>query len=241
MNPQKIQVAAVIACRVSSTRLFCKPLQLVDNRSILELIILQLKKSNCIKDIVLAISDKPGNEIFVEFARENSIKFIRGGEEDVLKRIISGAKMVKADIVVRVTSEDPFKYWHIIDKTIIDHIKSGSDLTFIENLPVGVGFEIVNLKSLIKSHKKSTKNDKEHVTSYIYKHQKDFKIKNFIVRPMFRRPELRLTVDYPEDLILVRKIMAKLRSKYLPNIVEIIQVLDRFPKLKEINKEFVKR
>lgn len=233
-----MRVVAIIACRVSSTRLFCKPLQQVDKRTILELCILQLKKSNRINRIILAISNKPGNEVFVEFAKQHGLEFIRGDEEDVLKRIISGAKKANADIIFRVTSEDPFKHWKIIDKVITSHIDTSSDLTVTEGLPEGAGFEVVNLNSLQKSHQKGTKKEREHVTLYIYNHEKDFTVNRFPVEAKFHRPELRLTVDYPEDLILVRKIMAKLSQKHIPELEKVIKVLDENPELKDINKEF---
>ena len=52
-------IAAVLPCRAYSTRLFAKPLQLVGDYSILELLIKQLKKSKEINDIVLAIAKTP--------------------------------------------------------------------------------------------------------------------------------------------------------------------------------------
>ena len=64
------KIAAIIGCRVDSTRLFAKPLQLVGKFRILELHIEQIKKSKLIDEIILAISNKPGNEIFVNFYQQ---------------------------------------------------------------------------------------------------------------------------------------------------------------------------
>ena len=70
MNNSKNKIVCAIACRLDSSRLFGKPLQLVDNRTILELQIAQLKKCKLIDYIVLAISKEKGNEVFIEFAKK---------------------------------------------------------------------------------------------------------------------------------------------------------------------------
>lgn len=238
---KKIKTVAAIACRVESTRLYAKPMQLITTKSILEHIILQLKQSKLIDEIVLAISENPGNEIFVKFAHENDLKFIRGDDEDVLKRIILAAEHVNANLVFRVTSEDPFKHWESIDLAIKQHMQSGADFTYTKDLPEGSGFELINLRALKTSHEKGKKrNRSEFVTSYIYEHQSDFKIKQFVVKPNLRRPKIRLTVDYPEDLILVRKIMSKIPHYVsLPRLENIIKLIDKNPELKNINSKYV--
>ena len=58
-----------------------------------------LEKSTLINEIVLGVSEKAGNEVFIEFAKAHKLKFIVGNDRDVLKRLIDGAKSVDADIV----------------------------------------------------------------------------------------------------------------------------------------------
>ncbi len=234
------KVAATIACRVDSTRLFAKPLQKVDSRTILDYIILQLRQSKLIDEIVLAISEKSGNEIFVEYAREHDLKFVHGDDNDVLQRVIAAAEHVYATVVFRITSEDPFIYWQAIDSALEKHRLSKVDFTYTPNLPEGAGFEIINLSALKASHTKGTrKNRSELVTSYIFEHQKDFKISAFSANRELQRPEIRLTVDYPEDLMLVRTIASMLPSgKMPPDLGSILRLLDRHPELIEMNRKF---
>ena len=52
-----MKVIACIACRNNSRRLYGKPLQLLENFSVLEYIINNLKQRTEIADIVLAISE----------------------------------------------------------------------------------------------------------------------------------------------------------------------------------------
>ena len=81
------KIAAVIACRVESDRLFGKPLQNISDIPILRLLLNQLESSNLIDDIILAISEKEGNEIFVDFARKNPAEYGIYGAINMLKAV----------------------------------------------------------------------------------------------------------------------------------------------------------
>jgi len=231
------KVAAVLACRVDSTRLFAKPLQRIGKYTILELLINQIKKSKSISDIVLAISENPGNEIFVDFAKKYRLKFIVGNEKDMLIRLIKGAKLVNADIVFRVTTENPYLYWEGIDNAIKQHIKQNYDFSMIEPIPIGSGFHIINRKALEISHiKGSSKHRSEHCDLYIYENRDKFKTHVFKPEKILQRSEIRLTVDTPQDLILVREIFDSLGKTGKPiQLKKIIKFLDKNPKLLEIN------
>ena len=242
MDNSKNKIICAIACRLDSSRLFGKPLQLVGDKTILELQIDQLKNCKLIDDIVLAISKAKGNEIFIEFAKKNNLKFIQGDENNVSERLRKAAKFVNANIIFRTTSEDPFKFWEIFDSAIESHIQNNADITYPKNLPEGTGFEIINLKSLEEVMEKGSKKDLEHVTNYIYRNPKKFKINIIQVPKPLRRPEIRLTIDNPEDLILVREIMLELqKNKLLLSLENIIKVIDTNSALKKINKKFINK
>jgi len=231
------KVAAVIACRVESGRLFGKPIQNLKNFSILHFLIQQIKTSSEISEIVLAISENQGNEIFINFAKKYNIKFVIGDDRDVLKRLIDGAKLVDANIVFRVTSENPFIFWEGIDKLIKNHIKRKFDFSFIDNIPIGSGYEIINLETLEKSHKLGNKRHRSELCSlYIYENQKAFSI--FRSQPPIdiRKPNIRLTVDTPEDLLVARKIYEKLGNDDCPiPLKKVIKFLEQNPQIATIN------
>jgi N,N'-diacetyllegionaminate synthase len=231
------KIAAIIACRVDSSRLFAKPLQLVNRIPIISLLINQLKKSKRIDEIVLAISENPGNEFFINFARENKIKFVTGNDTDVLKRLIQGAEYVNADIIFRTTAENPFIYWEGIDDVIDSHISKKSDFTVVEDVPLGCGFEIINTDAFRKSHTKGTKKHRSELCSlYIFENQNKFKIQKYIPPKLFQRPEIRLTVDNPQDLWVVRIISDNLQSNGKPiKLHKIISFLDSHPEVLKLN------
>ena len=231
------KIAAIIACRVDSERLFGKPLQLIDNYSILHLLIKQLQTSKLLDDIVLAISDKSGNEVFHEFAKQNNIKSISGDDEDVLQRLIDGANYVNADQIFRVTSENPYLYWENIDKIILKHNSGNNDFTYVKDVPIGSGFEIINLDALKKSHLSGKRKHRSELCSlYIRENQKSFKIQSIIPPKKLQCPQIRLTVDTPEDLLVARLIHKSVGSKDNPiPLLNIINFLNSNAEISKIN------
>jgi|SaaInlV_135m_DNA_2_1039731.scaffolds.fasta_scaffold11797_1 N,N'-diacetyllegionaminate synthase len=231
------KIAAVIACRVHSTRLFAKQMQLVGDRPIIDHMIYQLKTSKMITDIVLAISSRPGNEVFVDYARKNGIKFVIGDDTDVLKRLINGAKYVNADIIFRITPENPYIYWEGIDEILHKHISGDYDFSTCFNVPLGTGYEVVKLSAFEKSHKDGLKKHRSELCSlYIRENIKKFKIFHISPPKEFQRPEIRLTVDTPEDLYVARSIYDALGKKQkLISLKNIILFLDKNPELTKIN------
>ena len=233
------KVAAVLACRVYSTRLFAKPLQLVGNYTILELLIEQLKKSKFIDDVVLSIADTAGSDLFVDFAKKHNLTYVIGDEVDVLHRLILGAKKVHANIIFRTTSENPFIFWEGIDDLITEHVAEKSDLSFYGQLPLGCSYEIINLDSLKYSHKYGKKKHKSEYSSlYIFENPKKFKIHRLLPEKPLRHSSIRLTVDTPEDLIVVRKIHQKLGKGKTPiQLKKILSYLHSHEDILKINSQ----
>ena len=222
---------------MDSSRLFAKPLQLIGKFRILELLINQIRKSKLITEIILAISNKPGNEIFIDFAQKNKLKFILGDDADVLKRLINAAQYSKSDIIFRVTPENPFIYWEGIDDLIKKHIFGKYDLSIIEGLPLGSNYEIINKNALEISHKNGNKKHRSELcTLYINENQKKFKILKTKPPKKILRPDIRLTVDTPEDLIISRLIYKELgNTKKIISLQQIIEFLDENPEILKIN------
>lgn len=238
MKEDSKKIVAVYACRLFSTRLFGKPLQKIGQKTILEHSIIQIKKSKKIKEIVLAISNDVGKKVFIDFAKKNNLKYVIGDEKDVLSRLIKAGRYVNADYILRVSSENPFIYWRGIDPLIKNHIQGNYDMSFLGGLPLGSGLQIVNLNSLILSHKLGkNKHRSEYCTLYISENKEKFKIYRHELEKSVNRPDIRLTVDTPEDLWVVRNINDNVKKiKKIIEIEDIIRYLDKNPKIKKFNQ-----
>jgi spore coat polysaccharide biosynthesis protein SpsF len=196
-------------------------------------------KSKLITDIVLAISENPGNEAFIEFAKKHNLKYVTGDDTDVLKRLIDGAKYVNADVIFRITSENPYIYWEGIDNIIKKHEEKKFDFTYVDGLPLGSYFEIISLKALETSHRMGSKKHRsELATLYIKENKKKFKINQIMPEKELQRPEVRLTVDSPEDLWVAREIQNAFRNTGRPiPLKQVIKFLDKHPEIARVNSQ----
>ncbi|MCX8080346.1 MAG: acylneuraminate cytidylyltransferase [Bacteroidia bacterium] len=230
-----MKLVATLACRLNSRRLFGKPLQLLENLSVIEYILQNLKKQKNIHEIVFAISEETGNQIFEEIAKKHRLPYLYGSDKDVLKRLIDACNLVKGTDVFRITTECPFTYWEGLDEAVVSHIELNADYTTVGGLPDGCTFEIIKLDALIRSHNDGTdKHRSELVSLYINENFDKFNINVIQIDPQLQRPHYRLTIDYPEDLILCRKIIRNFGGDhtFIP-YKELISFLD---KNKELHK-----
>jgi len=74
----KIKVAATLACRSESSRMYGKPLQPVGDRPIIQHLIDRLRKVRSIDEIVLAISEGPSHAAYVDYANREGLKYVIG-------------------------------------------------------------------------------------------------------------------------------------------------------------------
>lgn len=237
-----MKIDVIIAVRMHSQRMYGKPMKKLENKPIVEHVIDRLNTSQMIDEIVLAISEKKENRVFIDFANEKKLKFFLGDEEDVLDRIYKAAKKNGSNHIVRVTSENPLIYVEEIDKLIKTHIDNESDFTYFDKLPIGCIVEVISFEALKKSHKLGgEKHHSELVTLFIKEHPEMFKIKPIEVPEPLQRPEYRLTVDTPDDLKLMRIIYKNFyRKDFVVTLREVIEFLDNNPELLKINKQVPK-
>lgn len=226
------KLVATLACRNNSKRLYGKPLQLLGNDTVLEYMIRNLKAHASVDAIVLAISDMKGNEMFADIAEKHGIEYVFGDDGDVLHRLISACRKVGGDIIYRVTTESPYSYLEGIKEALADHIERKADYTTYAQLPDGVAFELINLEALERSHAKGEKKHRSELcTLYINEHKKDFTLNIKHIDKEWERPDYRLTIDYPEDLILCRKIIHHFGDGKPIPYRDMITYLDKNPSL----------
>ncbi len=237
------KLVACLACRNEGSRLYGKPLQNLDIKkkiSILQYIIDCLKKTREINSIILAISNNIQNKIYEEIAKKNNINFIYGHEINVLSRLVKSCEKEKGTDLFRITTESPFFLFEKIPQLWKVHIKNNYDLTTIDDVPDGSGFEIVNLKAYKLSLKNGKRKHKSEFCSlYIRENKKKFNFYKYNIENIYKRKDLRLTADYPEDLIVLREIYSNFKKKY-PKIPlkSIIRFLDKKKNLKKLISKY---
>ena len=233
----RMKTAAVIACRLESTRLFGKPMQLIGEYSILDHLVNRFRQSKSIDKIVLAIGDAPGKSVFLDYASRHGLPYVVGSQIDVLERLIVGAEHVQADIVVRQTPDCPFTYWQNIDELIQIHIDSNADYTITSGLPLGASVQVISADALRTSHRNGeVRHRSELCDLFVVENPSIFNIVRVSAPDNLRRPHYRLTVDTPDDLKLARHLQEKLgKSGALLSLSEIVEYLDLHPDVARMN------
>lgn len=236
-----MKTTAIIQVRLGSTRLPGKVLKQVLGQPMLARQIERVKRAQTLDQIVVATTTNPLDYQICRLADQLDVLCYRGSETDVLDRFYQAAKKFRADIIVRLTGDCPVIDPAVIDMTVTAFHRSHADYmanVHRRSFPRGMDIEVVNFKALELAWRQAKSNyDREHVTAYIYARPKVFKLKTILAPPSLRRPELRLTVDEPVDLKLIRQIYQRLYP-HQPNfnLQDIIVILDQHPKLTTINQ-----
>jgi spore coat polysaccharide biosynthesis protein SpsF len=239
----KRKLVAAIACRNQGSRLYGKPLQNLEVERgirIIDNILDCLKTLPCIDETVLGISEGVENEVFKNVAESKGIRYVVGDQIDVLSRLVQCGRLAGATDIFRFTSESPFLYFESVEELWHRHQAEKADATFMDDIIDGCGFEIICLKALEESHRKGEKKHRSELcTLYIREHVQDFKVVKAEPLPSLVRRDLRLTVDYPEDLSVCRIVYGAFK-KLAPRIpvTEVVKFLDANPKLIELIAPF---
>ena len=214
-----MKVVASLACRNNSNRLYGKPLQRLGPKlTVVEYIIERLKKTPQIDEVVLAISETKDNLVYTDLAEKHGLKYVLGDDKDVLKRLIDACRLAEGDTVFRMTSESPFPFLEGMETALASHKKENADYTTYARLPDGSSFELISLEALEKSHTQGEdRHRSELCTLYINENRDQFKLNILDVDELFQKPDYRLTIDFPEDLILCRKVIQQFgEENYIP-------------------------
>jgi len=228
--------AIMVTARMKSTRLPLKVTKDIQGKPMIVHMLDRLKLAKRPELIVICTSTNPQDDILAEIAKEQGVACYRGSEEDVLSRVTEAARKYKADIVVSCTADNPFVDPVYVDKVIDFHVKKKNDFTKINGLPFGAFSYAVSAIGMEKVCELKDENDTEVWGTY-FTETGLFKCGALEVEEEYlRRPELRLTVDTPDDFRLVTEIFKLL---YKPGRIfplkDIIRVIDENPYLQTIN------
>lgn len=238
------KLAAALACRANGSRLYGKPLQLLDVErgiTVIEHLVELLRTAPEIAEVVLAVAHGPENQPFHQIAERLGVRAVSGDQRDVLRRLIVAGRAAEATDLFRVTTESPFIYLDPLPAAWQSHLANANDLTVIDGVPEGTHFEIFTLEALERSHSRGDHRHRSELCSlYIREHRAEFRVEIVDVPPAVRRLDLRLTIDYPEDLVLCRRVYQQLRHE-APRLQlrHIVNLLDADPSLRALVAPYV--
>lgn len=215
---------------MGSSRLPGKVLMKVGGEPLLSYIYNRLHDLKARYPIVVATTNNPGDDILARFCTKHNIKFWRGSEFDVLERFYQLSKIEKFDIIVRLNADCPFLDARFIEDKIRLFLEKHPQIDYAstildETYPTGMHVEIMTMDALTRAQECCKNSElREHVTPYIYQNLEQFSL--YSIRSELNNSDVRLTIDYPEDIAFVNEILIKLRARKQDETVEnIIRIL----------------
>ncbi len=238
-----MRVVAIIQARMGSSRLPGKVLAKIEGRPLLDVLISRVQNSKFVDQIVVATTTERTDDILCDWLNNEGIEYYRGSERDVLDRFFQCAKLYRADVIVRVTADDPLKDSYIIDEAL-GILSESSDIDYVSNTirptyPEGLDIEVFRFSVLEKANTEATlESEREHVTPYIWKNKEKFKVVNFEMTPNLS--DWRWTVDKPEDLEFVRSLFSLAGNDFSTGYLDLIEIVNKNPLLVDINSNTVR-
>lgn len=231
--------AIFLTVRTGSTRLPNKALlKLNNNLTTIEFLIVRLKKYLNSK-IVLCTSINKGDDSLELISKRHDILCFRGSEEDKLQRWYNAAKHFNIKNIVTVDGDDLFVEVSLIKKAF--NQLENNDVDFIKGDHTGLvcgaftyGFTFNSLERVI-----NLKGDSDTEMMWVYFTETGiFKIQELENVPnSYYRDDIRMTLDYKEDLDFFNKVIEESSKNGIdnPNLNEIINIIDKNPDIKKIN------
>ena len=210
MNP-----AIVVQARMSSSRLPGKVMRQAGGKPLLDYVITRLQKSKKCRDLIVATSTDPSDDLISEYCLKKGIFCHRGPLEDVAGRFLEVILAQSLSAFVRISADSPWIDWQIVDLAVETFQKTGAQIvttTFNRTFPRGQSVEVVDAKLFEQTYPKmSSKDEWEHVTRIFYKYPERFKI-----HPLHADSDhsaVNLCVDTSHDFELFTEAVAQLGSR----------------------------
>jgi len=235
-----MKTIAIVQARMGSIRLPGKVLSKLVGEPILAWVTRAAQAAPGIDEVWIATSENAGDDAVADWAAKHNVAAHRGSEHDVLDRFAGAAKASCADIVLRLTADCPFLDPQVVAQTV--RLRAVTGAAYASNIdpptwPDGLDCEVLTVEALLTAAAEARRpSDREHVTPYVRNNRARFPAETLIA-PLPGLANERWTLDTPADLAFLSAIAEQLPGDRPPSFLDVLAVLDRQPRLREINSD----
>lgn len=234
-----LRSGVVILARSDSTRLPNKSLREIAGLPIMAHQMRRLRRAKRPAVYALATTERVVDNALCSVAMSNDFSVFRGSPHDVVLRLHDAAEALNIDLILAVGGDDVFCAPELVDQLIEAYLNEPYDFGTIRGAVFGISPYAVTREAIERLIKIRVDDNTDGWERYFTE------TGLFIHREfdpcceLFRHPELRLDLDYPEDLQLVKAIYESLggTTDKEPSVQEVVELLLRKPELAQINKE----
>lgn len=196
-------IGAVIIARLGSSRLPRKHLLKINDKTIIEWIILRILNTTISNNIIIATSLNPENREFEFLKDKYDIKIFYGSNGNIPLRLLECANFYNLDKMICISGDNPLTSIDGIEKVKME-LKNNNYVETI-GLPLGMNLFGFTTDILIKSmnNKYKQMDDLEFLWTKIFKSKKFIKLGNYDI---FNK-KLRFTLDYYEDYLFFKALI----------------------------------
>jgi spore coat polysaccharide biosynthesis protein SpsF (cytidylyltransferase family) len=202
------RTVAIIQARMSSSRLPGKVLMPIAGRPAILFMCERVRRARSIDALCVATSVDPSDDPLAACVGEAGIAVHRGSLDDVLDRFSAAARAQEAGLAVRLTGDCPLIDAGLVDDVVALVAEGGCD--YASNVdpptyPDGLDVEAMTMAALAAAAAEAKLgSEREHVTLFIRNRPDRFRAGR--ISSPTDLSALRWTVDYADDLALVRRL-----------------------------------
>jgi len=243
------RVATVIQARTGSTRLPGKVLLPAAGKPLLALMIERVRRARLAGTVVLATTVEPVDRIVEELGRGLGVETYCGHPTDCLDRHVRAARVVDADVVVKIPSDCPLIDPAVIDRVLEVFLNDPERYDYAGNLhpesyPDGNDVEVMSRQALETAWSEAQRPyEREHTTPFLWDQPERFRIGSHVWEKGLDLSRVhRWVLDYPEDYVLIRTVFERLlpvRPQF--NLEDILALMEREPALAGLNRMHIGR
>jgi spore coat polysaccharide biosynthesis protein SpsF len=241
-----IRIIGTIEARMGSSRLPGKTMAPVYNdMPLLECVVRRFRACRTLDDVVIATSVEKGDDVIADWCHAHGVSVFRGSEDNVLERVAGAARHFKADAIVQMGADSAYLDYELIDQ-LVDYYQAGQYDYVCNDLkltyPLGIYGHVVRVAKLLELTRQQdlTDKDRSDVVRYFWEHPQNYSISNIEAPPELHDPELRLTIDYPEDMEQAQSVYAYCGG-HLFTTSQVIALKRQKPELFEKTRDLVQQ
>lgn len=223
---------------MSSSRFPGKVLEDLSGLPMIVFMVQRARLARSLDDVVVVTSTDRSDDRLAAVLSEFNIATFRGDLNDVLARYKHAADRFGATEIVRLTGDCP-----LIDPAVVDSVvnaRRAAGVDYSSNIdpptfPDGFDVECFSSETLSEAFTRaSTPPEREHVT--LWMRSADSGVTRHNVSAIADFSHLRLTVDYPDDLAVVRSIVAgQAIDGRSMDLFDVLRALAQDPELSRSN------
>jgi spore coat polysaccharide biosynthesis protein SpsF (cytidylyltransferase family) len=226
----------LLSVREKATRLPGKVLKpLGAGTNVTQFLLRRLKTSTLAHVVVLATSSDPRDTVLCKIAAGEDVPCFKGSAEDKLRRYRDAALAHDLDFVVIVDGDDPLVSISHIDQIIAYAGKNPCDFVTFANLPLGATGFGLRTDALERMCATRPESDTEIWGRFFRDDPSYICIDLRENDPAVARPEVRMTLDYPEDYAFFNAVVGAQRAGDV-TLESVMRLLAGQPEIVAINR-----